>query len=328
MCQSYLGLWWERTVSPFVVQKHYINSWLSRSFVEEESQVSGVRKHTEPVFGAALNVPSSRMMAEVLETEEEAVVTLQEKSGETCIRASFTPRGAGRHGDEIDSVIRPLLQHKHQHSRDEIHNADTQAVTDGADPKTSVPQEPELAGRDEAGCSESVRSLCSDSSRHECPICSELFDSRGDHRITLLNCDHALCHHCTAGIMRRGKDPGRLKCPFCRQTTPFPEWEIRRMQEDSFSGGVYDPGPALVTHPDPELWAVPALERQLEVHTHFCGCCSDRPCFVRGWRQMRLHSLCLSITALLLILLVLLGCFLHMVVPLIMQSVLFEWWSL
>lgn len=297
----------------FVVQKHYINRWLSPAFPRKKVKFSG----------AALNVSSSRTMAEVLETEEEAVVTLQEKSGETCIRALFTLRGAGRHGDEIDSVIRPLLQHKHQHSRDEIHKADTQAVTDGADPKTSVPQEPELAGRDEAGCSGSVRSLCSNSSRHECPICSELFDSRGDHRITLLNCDHALCHHCTAGIMRRGKDPGRLRCPFCRQTTPLPEWEIRRMQEESFSGGVYDPGPALVTHPGPELRAVPPLERQLEVHTHICGCCSYRPCFVRGWRQMRLHSLCLSITALLLLLLVLLGCFLYMVVPLIMQSTLF-----
>ncbi|XP_073334150.1 uncharacterized protein [Pagrus major] len=262
--------------------------------------------------------------AEVMETEEEAVATLEEKRGEAWVRVLYTPRGAGRHEDEIDSVTQPLLQHKHQHSRDEIHKEDRQAVTDGADPKTSVPQELELAGRDEAGCSESVRSLCSDSSRHECPICSELFDSSGDHRITLLNCDHALCHHCIAGIMKRGKDPGRLRCPFCRQTTPFPEWEIRRMQEESFSGGVYEPGPDLVIHPGPELQAVPALERQLEVHTNICGCCGDPPCLVRGWRLMRLHSLCLSITALLLLLLVLLGCFLYMVVPLIMLPILFN----
>lgn len=312
MCQSYLGLRWERTVSPLLHRS-------ITSTVGSPELCQGTRKHTALVFGAVLNVSNRRMMAEaeVLETEEEAVVTPKEKRGETRMGALYTPRGAE---DEIDSVIRPLLQRKHQHSRDEIHKADTQAVTDGADPKTSVPQEPQLAGRDEAGCSGSVRSLCSDSSHRECPICSELFDSCGDHRITLLNCDHALCHRCTAGIMKQGKDPGRLRCPFCRQTTPLPEWEIRRMQEESFSGGVYDPGPALVIHPGPELQAVPALERQLEMHTDICGCCR---CLVRGWRWMRLHFLCLSITALLLLLLVLLGCLLYMVVPLIMQSRLF-----
>ncbi len=275
--------------------------------------------------------------AEALETEEEGVVSLEEKhlpaTGETYVRVLYTTRGAGKQEDESDSVMQPLLQHKHQDSRDENHNADTQTATDGADRKTSVPQEPELAGRDQPGCSGSVRSLCSDSSRHECPICSELFDSHGDHRVALLNCNHALCHHCIAGIMRRAKDPGRLQCPFCRQTTPFPQWEIRRLQEESYSSSVYEPGPALVVTPGPELQAVPAsplccfaLERQLEAHTHrnVCGCCVYPSCLVTGVRLMRLHSVCLSITVLLLLFLVLLGCFLYMVVPVIMLSILFS----
>lgn len=268
---------------------------------------------------------------EVIETEEEGIVALEEKylpaTEETYIRVLYTTRGAEKHGDESDSVIQPLLQQKHQDSCDENHKADTQTATDGADRKTSVPQELELGGRDQPGCSGSVRSLCSDSSQHECPICGELFDSHGDHRIALLNCNHTLCHHCIAGIMRRAKDPGRLQCPFCRQTTPYPQWEIRRLQEESYSNSVYEPGPALVVSPGPEPQAVPAsplccfaLERQLQAHTprNICGCCVHPSCLVRGLRLMRLHSLCFSIIALLLLFLALLGCFLYMVVPVIM----------
>ncbi len=275
--------------------------------------------------------------AEVLETEEEDVVTLEEKrlpaTEETCVRVFYTARRAGGHGAESDSVIQPLLQRQHQDSCDENHKADTQTATDGADQNTSVPQELELAGRDQPVCSGSVRSLCSASSRHECPICSELFDLHGDHQRTLLNCDHTLCHHCIAGIMRRAKDPGRLQCPFCRQTTPFPQWEIRRLQEESYSSWVYEPRPALVIVPALEPQAVPAsslccvaLERQLVGHTHVsaCGCCVYPSCLVRGMRMIRPHSLCLSISVLILVFLVLLGCFLYMVVPLIMLSILFS----
>ncbi|XP_044030140.1 E3 ubiquitin-protein ligase RNF186-like [Siniperca chuatsi] len=270
--------------------------------------------------------------AEVFETEEEGVVTLAEKhlpaTEETYVRVLYTTKGAEKHDDVSDSVIQPLLHRKRQGSRDE----NTQTATDGADRKTSVPQQLELAGRDQPGCSGSVRSLCSDSSQHECPICSELFNSHGDHRITLLNCNHTLCHHCTAGIMRQAKDPSRLQCPFCRQTTPFPQWEIRRLQEESYSNSVYEPGPALVISPGPEL-QVPAsplccfaLLRQLEAHRHrnICGCCIHPSCLVRGLRLMRLHSLCFSITALLLLVLALLGCFLYIVVPVIMLSILFS----
>ncbi|XP_074474325.1 uncharacterized protein LOC141757628 [Sebastes fasciatus] len=268
--------------------------------------------------------------AEVIETEEEGVVTLQEKhlpaTEETSVRVFYTARG--KQEDESDSVTRPLLQQKHQDGRDENHKAaDTQAATDGADPKTSVPQELELTGRDEPGCSGSVRSLCSNSSRHECPICSELFDSHGDHRVTLLNCNHALCHHCVAGIMRRAKDQSRMQCPFCRQTTPFPQWEIRRLQEESYSSSVYEPGPAHVISHSPELEeAVPASALcclVVDTYTNTCGCCVDPSCLVRGLGLMRPQSLCFSLTALLLLFLVLLGCFLYMVVPVIMVAILF-----
>lgn len=274
--------------------------------------------------------------AEVHETEEEGIVTLVVKrlpaTEETRVRVSYTTRGAAKQEDESNSVIQPLLQHKHQDSRHENHEADMQTATDGADRKTSVPQELELAGRDQPGRSASVRSLCSDSSRHECPICRELFDSHGDHRITVLNCNHTLCHHCVAGILRRAKDPSRLQCPLCRQTTPFPQWEIRRLQEESYSNCVYEPTPALIISPGPEPQVTPApplccfaLERQLEERTHrnICGCYVFSSCLVRGLRLVRLHSFCFSIAALLLLFLVLLGYFLYIAVPFIMVSMLF-----
>eukprot|EP00064_Thunnus_orientalis_P012343 superscaffoldBa00001880_g12378 len=271
--------------------------------------------------------------AEVFESEEEGMVTLEEKhlpaTEETYLRVLYTTRRVEKRENESDSVIQPLLQHKHQDNRDENHKSDTQTATDGADRKTSVPQELESAGRDQPGCSGSVRSLCSDSSRHECPICSELFDSHG---VTLLNCNHTLCHHCIAGILRQAKDPGRLQCPFCRQTTPCPQWEIRRLQEESYSDGVYQPGPDLVIRPGLEFQAVPtsplccfALERQLEAqaHTNICGCCVYPSCLLGGLRLMQLHSLCFSVTALLLLFMALLGCFLYIVVPAIIISILF-----
>lgn len=271
---------------------------------------------------------------EVLETEEECSVTLEEKclpTEETYVRVLYTTRRAKEQEHESDAVIQPLLQHKHQDSSDENHKVDTQTATDGPDQKTSVPQELESAGRDQPGCSGSVRSLCSDSNRRECPICSELFDSHGDHRITLLNCNHTLCHHCITAILRRARDPGRLQCPFCRQTTPFPQWEIRRLQEESYINCVHEPTPAFIIGPGPEPQAVPAsllccfaLERQLEVHAQrdVCGSCVC-PCFVRGLRLMRLHSRCLCITAVLLLLLVLMGIFLYIVAPPIIVSLLY-----
>ncbi|KAK9532853.1 hypothetical protein VZT92_010218 [Zoarces viviparus] len=255
--------------------------------------------------------------------EQEAVVTLEGKHLEapedTRVRVFYTARG--QREDESDSATQPLLRDV---VCDESDKAGMRSATDGADRLTSVPQELELAGRDEPGPSGSVRSLCSDSSRHECPICSELFDPRGGRRVTLLHCNHALCHHCVAGIMRRAKDQSRLRCPFCRQTTPFPQWEIRRLQEESYYGGdVYEPGPAPVASPGPELPAVPGPPLCcFAVDAHRSTCCEYPSCLVEGLTLTQPRSLCFSITAMLLLFLLLLVVFLYMVVPVIMLSIL------
>lgn len=258
--------------------------------------------------------------AQFLETKEEAVVTIEEKHLLATDDTYVLYTGAGKQEDESDTVVQPLLQHKHRDSWGDNHKAGEHTATDGTDQKTSDPRELELACRNQAGCTGSVRSLCSDSSRHECPICSELFDSHGDRSITLLNCNHTLCHHCIAGIMRRAKDPGRLQCPFCRQTTPFPQWEIRRLQEESYSSSIYEPELAFVGGPGPELQVIAAsmfcclaLERQVEVHRHRnrCGWPICPSCLVRRLGLMQLHSLFCCISALLLLVVVLLGCFVY-----------------
>ncbi|XP_077944361.1 uncharacterized protein LOC144388236 [Gasterosteus aculeatus] len=258
----------------------------------------------------------------VISGEQEALVSLEEKPleapEEPGVRALCTARG--EHGDESDAPTKPLLRHQHQDAVcDESDRSGLETSTDGHGRRTSVPPELQLAARDEPGRGGSVGSLSSDSCGNECPICSELFDSHGDRRVTLLHCNHVLCHHCAAGIMRRAKDPSRLQCPFCRQTTPFPQWEIRRLQEESYGGGFYDPGPPSVVSSGPEFPAVPEPSWCcVAVLTHRDARCEYPSCLVGGSR-----SLCFTIAALLLLFLLLLGVFLYMVVPLILLSVLF-----
>ncbi|XP_059214591.1 uncharacterized protein LOC131992897 [Centropristis striata] len=270
--------------------------------------------------------------SEAVASEQDAVVTLEEKPSEeteeTCVRVFYTTRennNNNKQAAESDSALQPLLQHQHpeNHTAADTHTQTDGAADGAADGADGAPSAPPELQESAACCRGSTRSLCSSSSRAECPICSELFQSDGDHRVLLLNCDHALCHRCTAAILRRARDRSRLQCPFCRQTTPLPRWEVRRLQEESYTNSVYDAAPPppllLFTPAPPELQEVPApLWRT-------CVPCSREPsCVLRGLRLMRPHSLCLSIAALLLLLLLLLGCFLYMVVPLIMLSILFS----
>lgn len=214
---------------------------------------------------------------------------------ETCTGVSYAPRGADKHVSE--TVTQSMLVDKHPDSLDEEHQADTQTATAGADRKTSVPRELELAARDDSDdCSGSVGSLCSDRSQHECPICSELFDA--DRGVTSLSCNHTLCHHCLAGIMRQAKDPCRLQCPFCRQITPFTEWDIKRLQEEWCSRGWNS---VVIIGLDPNYEVVPRslLHRLFE-------CCFHPPYLMKGLRVI--------------LLLVLLSCLLYMVVPLVILA--------
>ncbi|XP_075042197.1 ring finger protein-like [Mixophyes fleayi] len=90
----------------------------------------------------------------------------------------------------------------------------------------------------------------------ECPICTELYDA-SLHKQSFLNCNHVFCDNCIKTILSKANQAnlGRLACPICRQTTPMPDWEIRKMQERMMdSGGVhvqqaFIPPPPIVRRP-------------------------------------------------------------------------------
>lgn len=98
--------------------------------------------------------------------------------------------------------------------------------------------------------------------------------------------------------MRQAKDPWSLQCPFCRQTTPFTQLEIKRLQEEWCSRGGNN---AIIIGPDPDRQIAP---RPL-LHRLF-KCCIHPPYLMKGLRVI--------------LLLVLLGCLLYMVVPLVILA--------
>ncbi|KAJ0057765.1 hypothetical protein NL108_017628 [Boleophthalmus pectinirostris] len=72
----------------------------------------------------------------------------------------------------------------------------------------------------------------------ECPVCTEPFQKQGDHAAAILHCNHPVCQRCLQAVQRLSRDPSRLRCPLCRQTTPLPQWDMFILQEDMYSGGV------------------------------------------------------------------------------------------
>lgn len=115
----------------------------------------------------------------------------------------------------------------------------------------------------------------------ECPICSEPFQTHGEHIVATLHCNHTVCQRCVLAVQRMARDPSRLRCPLCRQTTPLPQWDMFSLQEGMYSSSVhlYEAG-----RPDPDLRPSSHLS-----------------CL----RLMRIYSLYFYVTALILLLLLL-----------------------
>lgn len=170
MCLSYLGLWaWEECVA-FVRQTRYTNSWLTWALTRKKVELllwanilnscsaALTKRREKNLFGTA--------EAAALESAEAGVVT-QERS--TCQQNRLTLEFHADWGQQKSMKMRL--------TRAQTSGWATQTATAGPDQKTSVPQELKLAVRDQPDCSGSVRSLCSDRSGHECPICSELLRS-------------------------------------------------------------------------------------------------------------------------------------------------------
>ncbi|CAL8317792.1 unnamed protein product [Lota lota] len=107
---------------------------------------------------------------------------------------------------------------------------DGRTAADGADRTTAAPRAPlGLDDADQPHRCGGDDGNDDDGRRDECPICNERFGSSGDRRVALLHCDHALCHRCLSRILERARDPSRVRCPFCRQSTALSSRDFAQM---------------------------------------------------------------------------------------------------
>ncbi|XP_066569445.1 uncharacterized protein rnf224 [Amia ocellicauda] len=164
----------------------------------------------------------------------------------------------------------------------------------------------------------------------ECPICTEVYDAHGERSRALLNCDHTVCQCCLAALQERAADPSRVSCPLCRQKTPLPQWEIRRMQEDTVcqlgSTATCPHQPTAPPSPQAAGGLFAALERRLELRLGtvlVCGCFRYPPRLLRWLGGLRLHCRCCYLTVLLFLYLAELSCLLLVFLPVLVLVLLF-----
>lgn len=211
MCLSYLGLWaWEECVA-FVRQTRYTNSWLTWALSRKKvelllwanilnlcSAVLTKRKEKKNLFVMKDGWGSSPWICRGrrCHTREEHLPAEQ-----THIRVSCRLRGAGKHEDESDKSTNIRM------GRDVNPKADTQTATAGADQKTSVPQELELAVRDQPDVSGVCAATGVGKSAPSAASCS----ARAQHHLTQLRHRRLPCHRCVSGFRRWAEEPGQLQ---------------------------------------------------------------------------------------------------------------------
>lgn len=115
----------------------------------------------------------------------------------------------------------------------------------------------------------------------ECPICNEAFQPQRP--ATLLGCGHMLCSRCLAAMTRKKE---LLRCPFCRRTTEL------RLDHQAVS--------IIITGQEQRAQYSSLLHKLL-------GCCVYAPPWTPKGMQL-------------ILLLLLLGCLLYMVVPLLVLA--------
>lgn len=158
---------------------------------------------------AGNDVTHEEMICSVVGARCPAVLSIVEETKEV-----ETERDQGEDG----SVKKPLLLQQHVLGEvKQIHRPVTQTgPADGADQNTSVQQELHSDNTEQPqskGISVRSQSNSNNLGDKEYSICSELYDSQGDHRMALLNCDHTLCHCCLASILKHAADPSRVQRP-------------------------------------------------------------------------------------------------------------------
>lgn len=170
--------------------------------------------------------------------------------------------------------------------------------------------------------------------REECPVCTEPLGAPGGGGTALLNCSHALCHACLAGMLRRAADPSRLKCPLCRQGTPLLEWQIRRMQEEAASlmggtgGGVLNGGgdigiPTPPPSPTPPSRGAEGWLETRVARATVCGCVRLPARLTLALGRLRRRCRCCYLACLLLLYLTEVACLLLVFLPVLVLVLLF-----
>lgn len=166
----------------------------------------------------------------------------------------------------------------------------------------------------------------------ECPICTEPYRSQGDHSVALLNCEHTVCQHCLAVMLKRAADCSRVQCPLCRQKTPLLQWQIYRLQEDITSCTHLPALSVLMPQSEPEIATefCSTLEQCLQVRAEtarVCGCFEHPPGLIQAIRRMQRRSRCCYVTLLLMLYIVELSFLMLVFLPVLVLVLLFTFAS-
>lgn len=167
-----------------------------------------------------------------------------------------------------------------------------------------------------------------DSEVNECPICTEPYRSQGDHSVALLNCDHTVCQHCLAVMLKQAADCSRVQCPLCRQKTPLLQWQIYRLQED-ITFCTHPPDLSILTpeaEPDASTGFCSSLEQYLQVRAEtarVCGCFEHPRGLIQVIRRMQSRCRCCYVTLLLMLYMVELSFLMLVFVPVLVLVLLF-----
>lgn len=167
-----------------------------------------------------------------------------------------------------------------------------------------------------------------DSAVDECPICTEPYNSQGDHSVALLNCDHTVCQRCLAIMLKQAADCSRVQCPLCRQKTPLLQWQIYRLQEDiTFCTHPPDLS-SLMPQSEPEVGTgcCSTLEQCLQVRAEtaqVCGCFEHPRGLIRAIRRMQRRCYCCYVTLLMMLYMIELSFLMLVFLPVLVLVLLF-----
>ncbi|TSK72145.1 hypothetical protein Baya_3129 [Bagarius yarrelli] len=162
----------------------------------------------------------------------------------------------------------------------------------------------------------------------ECPICTEPYHSHGDHSAVLLNCNHSVCQHCLAVMLKQAADCFCVQCPLCRQKTPLLQEQIYRLQEDITFCSCPSNFSSLTPQSEPEVGSgfCSTLEQYLLVRAEtarVCGCFEHPRGLIQAIRRMQSRHRCCYAALLVMLYMVELSFLMLVFLPVLVLVLLF-----